>query len=86
MSDFFAIRDVDEPTRRFIHSYARSRKMKAARALKELVGLAQARLREKEGEKPKYKYKSIMDSCKRLSFTSDDPRLSEHVDDVVYGD
>lgn len=86
MSDFFAIRDVDEPTRRFIHTYALSRRMKAAKALKELVGLAQAHLQENEKAKPKYKYKSIRDSFKRFSFTSDDPHLSEHIDDIVYGD
>ncbi|MFH1094769.1 MAG: hypothetical protein V1728_00965 [Candidatus Micrarchaeota archaeon] len=86
MSDTFAIREVDEKTRRFIHVYARRRGLRAAKALKELVDLAQARLREKEKAKPKYKYRSLMDAYKKFRFTSDDPHLSEHIDDVVYGD
>ena len=86
MSDLFAIRDVDEGTRLFIHTYAKSRRMKAASALKELVRLAQVHLQEKETAKSKYKYHSLMDAYKRMSFKSDDPHLSEHIDDIVYGD
>ena len=86
MSDIFAIRDVDEPTRRFIHIYARNRRLKAGKALKELVKLAQTHLQEKEKTTKKYKYKSIMDAYKHFGFRSNDPHLSEHIDDVAYGD
>lgn len=85
MNDLFAIRDVDEKTRRFIHTYARSRRMRTASALKELVGLAKTHLGELKQASQKLKYKDLFDEYEKCKFRAD-PRLSEKIDDVVYGD
>lgn len=86
MGDIFAIRGVREKTRCFIHTFARERRMKAASALDELIRLAQVHLQEKGKAGKKYKYHGLMDGYGKLLVHSDDTHVSEHIDDIVYGD
>ena len=82
MSEMFAIRNVDDATREFILEYAEEHNITVAEALKEIILLVQEHL----GEKPKKKYKSVFEVYEKLKFKTDDPKLSEKVDEIVYGD
>ncbi len=83
MGDIFAVRDVDEGTKKFIYTYARSRKMKVGGAIKEIVYLVQEHLKEK-GKPRKKKYKSLLESMEKCSFHG--PKdLSQRIDEFVYG-
>lgn len=84
MGDIFAVRDVDEGTRRFIYTYARSRRMKVGRAIREIVYLVQEHLKEEEQGKKKKKYKTFWETVEKCSFHG--PKdLSQRIDEFVYG-
>ena len=83
MGDIFAVRDVDEGTKRFIYTYARSRRMKVGRAIKEIAYLAQEHLKETAGKKKK-KYKTLAETFDRIKFRGD-ADLSQKIDEIVYG-
>ena len=85
MSDIFAVRDVDEKTRRFIYSYARNRRIKVGGALKEIAFLADEHLKESERSGHKPKYKTIFDSYGKIRFKSG-KALSERLDEELYGE
>lgn len=83
MSDIFAVRDVDEDTKRFIHNYARRHKMRVGKAMKQLVYLAQEHLKEKENGQKK-KFRSLADRYDEIKFGGKGD-LSDKVDEIVYG-
>lgn len=81
MSGMFAVRNVDKNTKKYIQTYAAERDLTLGEALREMVFLVQEHLAER---KPK-KYKSLFDTYEKIAFSSDDPHLSEKIDEIVYG-
>jgi len=82
MTDMFAIRNVDNKTKQFITEYAEEHNITIAEALRELILLVQEHI----SEKPKKKYKSVFEVYDKLKFSTDDPKLSEKIDEIVYGE
>ena len=82
MADMFAIRNVDDATKAFILKYAEEHNITIAEALREMVLL----VREHLSEKPKKRFKSVFDMLDKLKFKSDEPNLSERIDEIAYGD
>ena len=85
MADIFAVRDLDKKVQNFIYDYAHDHDLKVAEAIQEVVKLAQERMKEKEQQKQKKKYRSFFDVYDKLKFRGD-PHLSEKIDDIVYGE
>ncbi len=84
MSEIFAIRDVDEKTKKFIHKYAHEHDVNLSEALRDIVFMVQEHLKELEKQKTKKKYKSFFDLYDKLKFRSNDPHLSERIDEILY--
>jgi len=81
MSEFFAVRNLDEKTRQEIQQYAEEKDLAIAEAIRELVFLAKAHL----AERPKKKYRSVFEVLERIKFSGGDPNLSQNIDAVLYG-
>ncbi|MBS3167888.1 hypothetical protein J4216_02080 [Candidatus Woesearchaeota archaeon] len=80
-TDIFAVRDVDDSTREFITNYAKKHRINMAQALREIV------LKSKENRSSKgKKYKSLFDTYEKIKISGGDPKLSEKIDDVLYGE
>ncbi len=81
MSDFFAVRNLDEKTKQDIQQYAEEKDLAIAEAIRELVFLAKAHL----AERPKKKFRSIFEVLDKIKFSSPDPHLSQNIDAILYG-
>ncbi|MDD5337590.1 MAG: hypothetical protein PHS02_03850 [Candidatus ainarchaeum sp.] len=81
MAGMLGIRNVDERTKRLLQDYANERNMTMAEALQEIMSLALEHLSEKKAKK----YKSIFDTYDKIKFKSNDPHLSEKIDEILYG-
>ncbi len=76
----FALRNVDEGTKKFIKNYANEHDLNTGEALREIVLGAKEHFQESKSKK---KYKSFFDTYEKLKFNSD-PRLSENIDEILY--
>ena len=81
MADMFAIRNVDEETKRAIQEYAHSNDITIAEAVRDLVFYGLQHIEHTRKEK---KYKSIFDVYDKLKFKGG-PNLSQEIDEIVYG-
>lgn len=81
MADVFAIRDVDERTKRAIHAYAQTHDVTVAEAIRDLVFFGLQHIKHKKKEK---KYKSIFEVLDKLKFKGG-RNISEEIDEIVYG-
>lgn len=75
----FALRNVDEGTKRFIRHYAHEHDLNTGEALREIVLGAKEHFQENKGKK----YKSFFDTYNELKFKGD-PHLSEKIDEILY--
>ncbi|MBI5223132.1 hypothetical protein HY990_01790 [Candidatus Micrarchaeota archaeon] len=85
MSDIFAIRNVDEKTKNFIHDYAHENDLATAEALRDIATLAKEHLKEKAAQKAKKRKISIFEVYNKIAFKSKDPNLSKNIDKYLYG-
>lgn len=83
MTEFFAVRNLDEKTRAYIAEYAHERNLNMAQALREIVCLVQEHLRERQ--KPRKRYRSFFEVLPQIAFESSDPNLSKNIDKILYG-
>jgi plasmid stability protein len=83
MADIFAVRNLDEKTRKEINAYANEHNSTIAEAIRELVFLALQHIKHTKKEK---KYKSIFDTQDKIAFHSGDPNLSKNIDKILYGE
>lgn len=81
MTNFFAVRNLDDSTKEFISGYAREHKISMAEAMREIALLAQERMREKKRGRPA----SIFSAYEKIKFSSGNPNLSREIDVVLYG-
>jgi hypothetical protein len=81
MSEFFAVRNLDEKTKQEILQYAEEKDMAIAEAIRELVFLAKAHL----SERPKKKFRSVFEVLDKIQFSGGDPHLSQNIDNALYG-
>ncbi len=81
MADIFAIRDVDENTKKAIRDYAQSKNITIAEAIRDLVFFGLQHVKHTKKEK---KYKSIFDTYDKVKFKGG-PSLSQDIDKILYG-
>lgn len=81
MTGFFAVRNMDEATRKFISRYASEHNLSMAAAIREISLLARERMRE-AGRK---KHASIFSAYGRIRFSSGKAHLSRDIDRILYG-
>lgn len=78
----FALRNVDEGTKRFIRNYAHEHDLNTGEALQEIVVKAKERIHE---EKTRKKYNSIFDTWEKIKFKGPGD-ASENIDEILYGE
>ncbi|MEW6748890.1 MAG: hypothetical protein AB1295_04250 [Candidatus Micrarchaeota archaeon] len=81
MSDFFAVRNLDEKTKREIQAYAEDKDVSIAEAIRDLVFYGLQHMKHTRKGK---KYSSFRDVFDKLRFKGG-RELSQQVDEVVYG-
>ncbi|MBN2122542.1 hypothetical protein JW721_05835 [Candidatus Micrarchaeota archaeon] len=81
MTNFFAVRNLDDATKEFISNYAREHKLSMAEAMREIALLAQKKMQEKKGKRST----SVFSAYEKIKFSSGNPNLSREIDTVLYG-
>jgi len=82
MAEIFAVRNLDEKTRKEISTYAHENNSTIAEAIRELVFLALQHIKHTKKDK---KYKSFFEIYDKVAFHSGDPNLSKNIDKILYG-
>ena len=80
-SDFFAVRNLDENTKKTIKKYAAEHNLNLATAIQELIKFG---INYAAEYKPKKKYNSFFDFYDKVKFNGG-PNLTEEIDEIVYG-
>ncbi|MFH0713303.1 MAG: hypothetical protein V1722_02095 [Candidatus Micrarchaeota archaeon] len=80
MEEIFAVRKVDDKTKRFIQRYASDHDLNTGEALREIVFIAETHLRE---NKEKKKYNSIFDTWDKIKFKGPG-NASDRIDEILY--
>jgi hypothetical protein len=81
MSEFFAVRKLDEKTRYAIQEYAEENDVTIADAIRDLVFYGLQHIKHTKKEK---KYSSFRDVYDKLKFKGG-RQLSQQIDEIVYG-
>lgn len=82
MEEIFALRNVDQGTKKFIKNYAHEHDLNTGEALREIVMTAKEHLAEK---KQKKKYKSFFDTYDAIKFKGPG-NASDKIDEILYGE
>ncbi len=83
MEEIYALRNVDQGTKKFIKNYAHEHDLNTGEALREIVVKAKEHIQEEK--KTKKKYNSFFDTWKKIKFKGPGD-ASNKIDEILYGE